>query len=287
MIQSCDYMNWLEKLQHIDVRIMYLLLAVVIAGPLIWHVSLPIVVTPPAQGFYDTVENMPADKLAIVSVNWAAGTEAENQPQTEALMRHLFMRHKRFAVLSFDIQGTQFAEDISRRIAKELHKEYGKDWVHWGYRPFANSQLIIQSMARDVVKAMQKDKYGTPLGRIPVMQGIKTIKDIGFIAEITPSATLDMWIAFIYGPYRTPIIYAPTSVSGPEGFNFLDAGQIKGMLIGMKGAAEYEKLLGRSDFATRGSSALSASHLLIIALIILGNIGYISSRRRRASEAGR
>ena len=52
----------------------------------------------------------------------------------------------------------------------------------------------------------------------------------------------------------------------------------------MKGAAEYEHLLGRKDFATKAAGALSTSHLLIIALIIAGNIGYISSRRRRLAE---
>ena len=67
----------------------------------------------------------------------------------------------------------------------------------------------------------------------------------------------------------------------PEGYNPLDAGQIKGMLTGMKGAAEYEPLLDAKDFATRAAGSLSTSHLLIIVLIIIGNIGYISSRRRR------
>ena len=103
-------------------------------------------------------------------------------------------------------------------------------------------------------------------------------------SKFTPSGTLDYWIAYVYGSYRTPLIYCPTAVMAPEGYNPLDAGQIKGMLTGMKGAAEYESLLGRQDFATRAAGALSTSHLLIIVLIIAGNIGYISSRRRRSES---
>jgi hypothetical protein len=260
---------------------MYVLLVIVIAVPLIWRLDLPIIVSPAVKGAYDAVEKMPPDKIAIVSVSWAAGTEAENQPQTEAIMRHLFRENKKFAIFSIDVQGSQFAYDIASRIAREYHKEYGRDWIHFGYRPYQNFVLIVQGMARDLPRAIGKDIKGTPIQDIPMMKNVKDIRDVGLIAEITPSSTLDVWIAFIYGPYRTPIIYACTAVIAPEHFNSLDAGQIKGMLTGMKGAAEYEHMLGRSDFATRGTGALSTSHILIIVLIILGNIGYISSRRRR------
>lgn len=278
-------MGFLERLQHIDRRIMYVLLALVIAAPMLWNLDLPILPSPAAVGVYDTVENMPDNKIAIVSANWAAGTQAENRPQTEAIIRHLFMRNKRFAVMSFDPQGSKFADDIATSIAEELGKEYGTDWVHWGFRPYQQMVLTVQGIGRNIPKAIGTDKNGTPLAEIPMMQGVESVKDVGLIAEITPSATLGLWIAFIYGPYRTPIVYAPTSVSGPEGFNWLDSGQIKGMLVGMKGAAEYEQLIGSKGFATRGASALSSSHLLIIALIVLGNVGYIISRRRRAANS--
>ncbi len=277
-------MKWYNSIQHIDSRIMYLVLVIVIVLPLIYNINLPIIVSPAVKSAYDTVENMPNDKIALLSINWAAGTIAENQPQTEALMRHMFISNKKFAILSFDVQGSQFGKDISDRLAKEYNKKYGVDYVHWGYRPVSNFVILIQGMARDVPKSIIKDINGTPITDIPMMKNIKNIDDIGLITEITPSGTLEVWIAFIYAPYRTPIIYAPTAVMAPEGFNPLDAGQIKGMLTGMKGAAEYEKLLGRADFASKGTSALSTSHLLIIILIILGNVGYLISRRQQKEQ---
>jgi hypothetical protein len=277
-------MNFFEKFQHIDSRIMYLLLALTIALPLLFPINMPIVVSPEAQHVYDAIENMPSDKIAILSNNWAAGTTAENVPQTESLIRHMFMRHKKFAIISFDVQGDKFSYDIASRISKEMGMEYGKDWVQWGYRPFANMALILQGMARDVPNTIVNDMNGTPLSQIPMMKNVKTIKDIGLIAEVTSSGTAQYWVAYIYGPYRTPIVYAPTSVMAPSAFNYLDSGQIKGMLLGMKGAAEYEKLLNRKGFATMGAGSLSSSHLLIILMIILGNIGYLSARRRRALE---
>ena len=260
---------------------MYLLLAVVIAGPLIWGLDLPILVSPAVRGVYDTVAKMPSDKLAIIVIYWGSGTTAENQPQVEGLMRQMMMQGKKFTVLAFDPQGSQFSYDSAKSISKELKKTYGKDWLHFGYRPPANLVPLQLSFPKNVIGAFETDINGTKLSEIPAMQGIKTIKDIGLIADTTSVGELDTWIAYVYGPYRTPIVYGPTAVIAPEGFNPLDAGQIKGMLTGMKGAAEYEHLLKCKGFATRAAGSLSSSHLLIILLIIAGNIGYVSSRRRR------
>ena len=276
--------KWFDKLQHIDSRIMYLLLVVAIIIPLIWKLDLPIVVSPAAQGAYDVVEKMPSDKIAIISINWDSGTIAENQPQTDALIRHMFMRNKKFAILAFAPQGSAFAFDAAETIGKEYGKEYGKDWVHFGYRPVSNFILIVQGLGRSIPKAIGTDIKGNKLSEIPMMKGIKDIHDVGLVAEITPANTLPVWIAFIHGPYRTPLWYATTSVGAPEAFNYLDAGQIDGMLTGMKGAAEYEHLIGRADLATIGSGALSTSQILIILLIIVGNIGYLSSKRRRSGS---
>lgn len=274
-------MKIFDKLQNIDRRIMYLLLAVVIAIPLIWRQDLPIAVSPAAKGVYQAVEDMPKDKLALIVVFWGSGTISENRPQVEALMRHFMTLNKRFAVIAFDPQGSQFSYDSAKRISDELHKTYGKDWVHWGYRPPQNLIPLLQSFPHDIIRTIGTDINGAKLSTLPAMKGVKDIKDIGLIADSTSVGELDSWIAYVHGPYRTPMVYAPTAVIAPEAFNSLDAGQIKGLLAGMKGAAEYERLLGRADFATRAIPALSSSHLFIIALIIVGNIGYLISKRRR------
>ena len=56
--------------------------------------------------------------------------------------------------------------------------------------------------------------------------------------------------------------------------NNLRAGQIKGMLCGLPGAAEYEILLNRPGKTVKLMDAQSMGHLWIIVLVILGNIAY-------------
>jgi hypothetical protein len=67
----------------------------------------------------------------------------------------------------------------------------------------------------------------------------------------------------------------------PGYYPFLDSGQMQGMLVGAKGAAELEILVDRPAKASRIMNVQSWAHLLIILLIVIGNLGYIFTRGRR------
>ena len=63
-----------------------------------------------------------------------------------------------------------------------------------------------------------------------------------------------------------------------DAYPYLNAGQLEGLLGGLSGAAEYEKLIGVPGTATIGMDAQSIAHILIILLIALGNIAYFATR---------
>jgi hypothetical protein len=80
--------------------------------------------------------------------------------------------------------------------------------------------------------------------------------------------------------------FGTTAVMAPDAYPYLQAGQIEGMMGGLKGAAEYENLIGRLGLGTRGMPAQSWAHVLVIVFIALGNVGFFVTRRR-GREAGR
>jgi len=47
----------------------------------------------------------------------------------------------------------------------------------------------------------------------------------------------------------------------------------------MKGAAEYERILDIFGDARRGMDAQSLVHVIVAALVLLGNIAYLASKR--------
>jgi hypothetical protein len=123
---------------------------------------------------------------------------------------------------------------------------------------------------------------GTEVSKLPVVQGVKSLSDYKMIIDVTPSGTVPIWIS--YSPKNVRILYCPTSVMAAEAYTYLDSGQIKGMITGAKGAQEYEQLLTVVGLGTRFMNAISFSHVLIIAFILLGNIAMFMNRLQQRRE---
>ena len=282
-------MSILTRLQNIDRRILYLLIAVVIAVPLLQRPSEhPIIIFSEVRNAYNTLDRVPKDKAVLISAVWGPGTRAENEPQTEALMRHLFRNGTMFIVLSWDQLGSEVTYDDGARIAKEMGKRYGIDWVHLGYNP-GPMYAVISGLGRNFPAVFKVDKFHKKLKDIRATEHVRDHRDIGAVVEITPSGTVSYWIAYFNQPYHVPLVFCPTMVMSAEAYPFLDSGQISGMLNGVIGAAQYETLIdmgGKPTYAAAAARALSWADVFIIALIVLGNVGYAFTRRASRTEGG-
>lgn len=280
-----------DRLQTIDRRYIYGVLIGVILVPLFLpKLSLPTYPSKQSQDFYSTVEQaakQSPQKIVIVDGQWSPSTRGENQWQAEAVITHLMMRRLHFAILSFDTQNnTVMQAQVVAPLAKKYGYVYGRDYINWGYRPFSVFVPTVKSLVVDIPGTIKKDYKGTPVTDFPVMKGIKSRADVGAVIEVTPSATADTWLGLFEQNNTPPFLFAPTAVMAPTYYPYLDTGQISGMLTGIKGAGDYEGLLGTHSFGTRASGALSLVYGLIILLILIGNIGYYAGRRarRRAGE---
>jgi len=270
----------------IDRRWIYLVLFVVTLAPLVFRWRLPLYVGGDAQQLYQTIEQLPTTRLVILAADWDAGTLAESRPQQRALMRHLLRRHVPFAILALSSTATpQLAQDAAEwAVAKEGHGTYGVDWINLGYK--TGSPPFVQALSQNIPGLMQVDWRGRPLSPFPIMRGVTSFHDISMLIDITGSGTVeDWWIPFVHKPYGVPIGYAPTAVMAPLAYPFLDSGQLVGMLTGMRGAAEYEQLLGYQDVGSWAMSGQSFAHAFILALIVLGNAPLLA-RALRARGRG-
>jgi len=268
-----------ERMMQIDRRILYVILAVNIVAALMAGVAIEPDIPPPVKRFYDTIEALQPGDMVMVSSTWSAGTLAENQPQFEAVLKHLMRKRVRFTIISF----APPARDISHRLARRLTEDFGyvegKDWAHFGYMP--DITIAIKGMSEDIVQTIRQDVRRVPIAELEVMKGVKSLKDYKLVVDVTPSDTLTYWIS--YRPPNLKILYCPTSVMAAEAYTFLDSGQILGMITGAKGAYEYERLLGIVGLGTRFINAIQFSHVLIIVFILLGNFAMFMHRRTSAS----
>ncbi len=272
------------RLQSIDRRVIYLVMFVAAAISLIVPVTLPVIPSNQALNAFEAIEKAPTDKYALIGADWSNSTRAENGAQTYALMHHLMRRHIKFAIVGFDVQGPPNVEQIVKELAPKYGYEYGRDWVDWGFHPYNAIKATLKAMVRDMPGSMKHDINNTDLTdtvKLPIMAGLKNMDQVGLIVEITPADTYESWVAFVqgYGGGK-PMVHAPTAVMAPEAYQFLDSGQMVGMLTGLKGAIEYEGMVKQPGRATKQALALSVAHVLILLLIVLGNLGYIAQKRK-------
>jgi hypothetical protein len=281
--------NIWEHLQTIDRRIIYAVLIVVILIPLFLPIALPTYPSKQSVDFYNTIEQVAKrspHKLVIIDGQWSPSTRGENQWQAQAIVTHLMMRHIHFAFISFDTQNnTVMQAQVVAPLAKKYGYVYGRDYVNWGYRPFSVFVPTVKGLVVDIPGTIKKDYKGTPVAQLAVMQGIKTRADVGALVEITPAATAETWLGLFEQNNQPPFLFAPTAVMAPTYYPYLDTGQMAGMLTGIKGAGDYEGLLGIHSFGTRATGALSLVYALIILLIVVGNVGYYASQAAARKEA--
>jgi hypothetical protein len=63
------------------------------------------------------------------------------------------------------------------------------------------------------------------------------------------------------------------------------SGEMKGLIPGLRGAAEYEKLINKPGAATQLMDAQSMAHVVIVFFMALGNMGYAARRLWQRGEA--
>jgi hypothetical protein len=262
-------------------RIIYIVFAIALSIPLVIDWQVPPDVGPEAKSLYEAIERVPADKIVLINLQFEAGTIAENGPQTSAIVSHLMKRGTRFAFIGLDPVGPGLGQELAEPLARRYHRPYGDTWVNLGYN--LGTAPILKGLARDLPGTVKKDIHNTPLSNVPAMKGIKSAKDIGLLIDIDPTASYLTWIQYFSGPYRVPFAVAPTSVMISDIYPFMNSGQVVGMLKGIAGAAQYEKLAGAPGDGYKARMPVFMAHVTIILLILVGNMMEI--QRRKGAQA--
>lgn len=272
-------MGWPQRLLRIDRRIIFLLVALLTLTFILYPVGLALRVSPEVRSVYEYVEKLPEGAVFLLSMDFDPASKPELAPMAVALLRHAFARKLRVMVMTLWVTGAGLAESIVTAAAKEAGKVSGQDYVFLGFTP--GSVNVIINMGQDLAKAFPKDQYGKPLGDLPMVQGIKSLRDVQYMISLgAGSPGVEAWYVYGKEKYGFELGGGVTAVSAAGLYPLLQTGQINGLMGGLRGAAEYEALLGRRGKATAGMDAQSATHLLIIVLILIGNIGYLAGRRQ-------
>ena len=268
-----------QRIERLDRRWIYLAVGVTVVLSFLLPSPFPIGITPEARSLFDAVEALPDGSKVMVVYDYYPAAIAECEPIAIAALHHLFRKNCKVVTLSnIPYGGPSMAERVTRVMGDRYGKVYGVDYVNLGYK--YGYVAVLSGMGQSIESIFPTDNSGTPLAQLPLMDSVKNYSNVAFVFEIADNATADYWVSIVNAQYGVPMGCGGTAVMAPKFYAYVASGQFVGLLGGMRGAAEYEILIGKEADAVRGMQAQSLVHLLIIAMVVLGNIGFFFSRRR-------
>ena len=261
----------LEKFFKIDRRWIFLMLAVVLFAPIMKPIGLPNkTISRDVQNAYNYMDKLAPGSFVLFSLDYDPATRPELHPQAVAMVRHAFRKNLRVAVVTYIAGSTGLIEQLFEKVPGEYNKVKGTDYVIFPY--MANAVAVMTQMSSDFYGIYDKDQDGTDARTMPVMQGIKNYKNMSAIVCITGTSMLDYWVAYVGDKFKVPVMGGVTAISQPGYGPYLQTGQLKGLIGGMKGAAEYESLIKEPGKGTSGIDSLNLAHLMVLVLILTSNI---------------
>ncbi len=299
-----------------------LFLAVMI--PLILPIGWRTDVSPHVQMVYDLVDKTPPGSAILISFDYEPSTMPELKPMAMSLVDHAWQKgHKVIAVALWPM-GVQMANDVfseltaspseissdeipdvqttdvkekdesdemmtpavsANSIRRYSSKRYGIDYVNLGFK--SGAMVTIKAMGRNIRETFPTDTFGTPIDSLPIMDNIVHLRDLAYIISLSAGDPgLKQWIMVAHDNFKVKVSGGTTAVSAPGFLPYINnRNQLRGLMGGLKGAAEYEKLMGTFGPASIKMDSQSIAHVIILVFIAIGNVR--SFRRRRKQRQAR
>ena len=244
-----------------------------------------VAVTKESKSLFEAIEGLKEGDPLLISFDFDPGSKPELYPAARSVLKHAFEKKLRIVTMGLWVSGTGLAATIVQDVAaehygsrEEAEKHYGTDYVFLGWRPglFA----VIIELGEGIQATYDTEFYGRSTNDLPVLQGVDKLKDFELVVTLSAgSPGMEDWIQFGQGKYGIKLGGAVTAVAAPGMLTFFKSGQLSGLLSGMKGAAEYEKLMKNPGYAHLGLKSLNWLHMLVIVLILFSNVVYFLSKR--------
>ncbi len=233
--------------------------------------------SPEVKQAYEYIENLPNNCRVLFSIDYGPSSMPETHPMVMAMAKQLFRKDCKIAVMTlWSFQGILMGNDAMNTISKQTGREYGKDWVMLGFRP--GIAAVLTNIGVDFKSVYSADVKGTPLDSIDFLRDVKTVKDFDLVVDFAAGATGDSWVQITGARFGIPIIIGSTAVIAPSFYTYWQAGQIKGLIGGLRGAADYERLVNMRGLATIGMLSQTFGHWVILFFIFVGNVLYFFER---------
>jgi hypothetical protein len=264
-------------LQNVDRRIIYTVLFIVLAVPLLKPIGLPISITNETRVAYDTIDAIPSGKAVLFSSTIGPSNAAEIHPQGIAVMKHLISKKVKVVFAPTGAEALQYQLQYAQ-MCKDAGYVEGQDYI---LLPFmAGEETVYAAIGKDI-----KSLY-TSQPKSPLWDSIKDVTDFALIVDSSGGPSQRYALAHIGGPRKVKIVPLVVGVILTTILPYFSAGQLSGIVAALSGAAEYETLVKAPGKGLSGMDAQSLGHLWVILLVVVGNIAYYLSKKDEPQKGG-
>jgi len=288
--------NFLVLLGSLDRRIIFLIVGLSVLIPLLkpeW-VNLPIRPRPESQIVFNEIDALNENDKVLLSFEYGPSTKPEIHPMSIAIIKHLFASNIKVYAFALWPDGNFMSTEAFSEVSNDFGKIYGVDFVNLGYKP--GGEAVVKGIAADIRALYTVDLNGKPINDIPMMKDVFNIEDFDFVFSLSAGFPGSAeWVQYACDPKNIPLSTGCTSIQVTDILPYVENGQIRGILAGMPGAAEYESLVDKKldvmnisikpGQATGMMAAQSIAHLVIVMFIIFGNITYYITRNKKRRES--
>ncbi len=256
-------MNIFERIQKLDRRWIYIVVALAIIIPLAIPFNSDNVTSPSTENLYQFIDSYAGrqDRAILLSFYHDASTMPELFPMEVAILRHCFERNVKVFMLTWFPQGAPIIDYAINTVKEEYPNiKSGVDYCNFGYIPAALAMPTILGMGDNIAAAVKTDAEGRKLENLEIIKGVNNYSEMNLVVEFSGSSAGVTWLYYARPKFGLNIGVGVTAVMAADEYPFLQSGQKIGMLAGLKGAAEYEKLVDVFAAYREPSSPISVTY---------------------------
>ena len=276
-------------LSNLDRRWIFLLMLLAVSVPILMGIYFPVVSSPMSQSVFETIEDLPEGSKILMAFDYDPPSMGELEPMARAFTRHCaYRKHKMFFMTMWP-QGPPMIDRSIKMLNKEFPDyKYGEDYVNLGFRP--GNEGVIKVVVTNIKELYGNDVDGKSLDDIPMTKNLKNTLEMDLVINVSagyPGAK--EWVLYSASEYKQKMIAGTTGVGAPPLYPYIPS-QLTGLLGAIKAAAEYEQILltaypqlkenEDAQEALRRMGPQDFAHLLIMALVLVGNWIYFVGRKQ-------
>ncbi len=258
-------------------HVIYTLLIIAVAIPLLRPFGLPLVVSDGVRDSFNIIEGLPNGSTCLMIWDAVASVFMDVGAAGVAFLDQMFRKDMNVIIVTFQENAVgSFPRALEQLKRTDL--VYGEDYIDIGF--IAGAEAGLAAVAQDLHTAAPVDRFGTSLAELPITANVHSVADVQLVISMSGGNPGTEGVSRQISPkFEVPIVSACAAGQATRVYVLRASGHIDGVVPGLRGGAEYEQLIHRPAYGASSMDALSMIHLFVVGLIFIGNVIHFSTKR--------